>query len=266
MKLVDILARELKEWVSDWPAMGQAKDGTLHREPFLGGHTSFSLTRASDYVQAIVTRAQWQEARDALSKPAESLALHSQSFGRVYRWHMAPVGATHYIGVVVGGSKVDIHSWWMREPGDNWYVWAEPSRQWALDTPSAGQKNLMKPIHESLQKKEGDGDRLPPVGTSCEVKNDISGGWDAVDEVLVHTTIGGVHTAVYKRNDRVFLAREGEIRIIRTPEQIAAEEREAEIAEIFRICGVRAGDGGREVAQKIFDAGYRKVNDGNQKA
>lgn len=106
---------------------------------------------------------------------------------------------------------------------------------------------------------EWDGAGLPPVGAECEVKNDISGEWDAVDEVLVHTTIGGVNTAVCKRNDRVFLARAVDLRPIRTPEQIAAEEREKHISDICMIFDRDPNSPtNRNHAARLYDAGYRK--------
>lgn len=182
MKLVDILARELKEWVSDWPAMGQAKDGTLHREPFLGGHTSFSLTRASDYVQAIVTRAQWKEAREALSKPAETPA-----------WN---------------------------------------------------------------------GEGHPPLGTICEFTQSNSP--FARCEVVFSSPWVTVVRGKGFDDDAVDIAvscmdKDARFRPIRTPEQIAAEEREKFIDELIKVTCIRRGEAGL-----IYDAGYRKVKGGEE--
>ncbi|WP_313397093.1 hypothetical protein [Stutzerimonas nitrititolerans] len=102
------------------------------------------------------------------------------------------------------------------------------------------------------------GEGLPPVGMECEVKNDINDGWDRVDEVLAHTTIKGAVVAVFKRDDRVFYSPADAFRALRTPEQIAAEEREKAIDEIATILdGLWSSE--REAAGFLYDAGYRKV-------
>ncbi len=59
MKLVEILARELKEWPEGFSDLGQAVDGCLHL-PGIGNHvrhTRDKFTRSSDWAAAIVTRA-----------------------------------------------------------------------------------------------------------------------------------------------------------------------------------------------------------------
>lgn len=77
MKLVDILARELKVWPHPGNALGQAADTTLHLNENAShggefyGWTKDKFTRAEDHSYAFVTRAQWQDAVDAL-KAAEN--------------------------------------------------------------------------------------------------------------------------------------------------------------------------------------------------
>ena len=87
MKLVDILARELKSWPDDWAACAQEsncriagfKSSQLIFDPLKGwddwtGTAYIPLSReslkelnmAEDYQSSIVTRAQWQAAIDAL--------------------------------------------------------------------------------------------------------------------------------------------------------------------------------------------------------
>ncbi|MCW8159023.1 hypothetical protein D7243_22920 [Stutzerimonas stutzeri] len=101
---------------------------------------------------------------------------------------------------------------------------------------------------------EWTGEGLPPVGIACEVKNDIADSFDAVDEVLAHTMINGSEAAVFKRYDRVYYSFAGDFRPIRTPEQIAAEEREKAIQELIQVTCISHGE-----AARIHDAGYRKV-------
>lgn len=111
-----------------------------------------------------------------------------------------------------------------------------------------------------------DGQGLPPIGTACGVKNDLDGGWDAVDEVLAHTTISNADVAVFKRDDRVFYSPAGSFRPIPTPEQIAAEERKTAIDKMAADAQLDFSAGellsSREYVEcaiaALHDAGYRK--------
>lgn len=98
MKLVDILASELKHWPSTrTAAVGQSNSGSLHlnEEPRHGseffGWTTCKFTMAEDCQSAWVTRAEWQAAVDALNAP------------KVVEWDgegMPPVGSAscEYLG------------------------------------------------------------------------------------------------------------------------------------------------------------------------
>lgn len=72
MKLIDILARDLKEWPRDLaPAISQAVDGSLifdlcfppSNEECDYEHSSIYFELASDWVIACVTRAEWEAAQ-----------------------------------------------------------------------------------------------------------------------------------------------------------------------------------------------------------
>lgn len=114
--------------------------------------------------------------------------------------------------------------------------------------------------------KTWDGQGLPPVGTVCEVRNAITGGWDSVDEVLSHTLIKGAPVAVCKRGDLVFYSHAEDFRPIRTPEQIEAEERVKEIDSMLAEIKIDYGAGEmlspREYVEfavtQLRDKGYRK--------
>lgn len=85
MKLVDILARELKVWpegyshiVQDhdgrcWPATGHIESSRIvygkEWSTYSDGEVEFYLEIASDFGSAKVTRAEWQSAVDALNAP-----------------------------------------------------------------------------------------------------------------------------------------------------------------------------------------------------
>lgn len=68
MKLVDILARELTEWLGNWQLCGQTFDGQIYFENrttspcFERG--AFS-TKADDWKTAVVSKEEWQSARAA---------------------------------------------------------------------------------------------------------------------------------------------------------------------------------------------------------
>lgn len=199
-KLVEILARELKDWHNSWPALGQASDGSLHREPFLGGHTNFCLTLASDYSDAIVTRAEWQAAVDALK------GKHSASEELVSD-----------------------------------YVEAQSDRY----------------------TKAWDGVGLPPVGTDCEFMHPGVDHWVRVKVYaypdathMLGVTDDELWSGESNKACRIRIDEHLEFRPIRTPEQIAAEERRKGIAGIAEDLGDKTW--GVTIQEWLYDLGYRK--------
>lgn len=70
-KLIDILAREMKEWPDNGTdIVGQACDGSLHLNSAFQenrGHTQECYTLAEDWLSSEVTRKDWEEMRN-LSK------------------------------------------------------------------------------------------------------------------------------------------------------------------------------------------------------
>lgn len=110
------------------------------------------------------------------------------------------------------------------------------------------------------------GDGLPPVGAVCEINGTVlqelrgeQPTWREV-EIIAHTNFGGGDVAVGRDMEKATLgwgiARS--FRPIRTPEQIAAEEREAAVREMLGLFG---GTDSRDtyLMQRLYDAGYRKV-------
>lgn len=66
MKLVELLAKEMIEWPKGFDDVGQADDGSLHL-PGVGPHVRHTIekyTKADDWFESIVTKAQWQAERD----------------------------------------------------------------------------------------------------------------------------------------------------------------------------------------------------------
>lgn len=198
MKLIDILARELKAWPmacgGDYhtEAIAQDLDGGLVRLDHLKkpdpiqfngkdwkrSHWTgyaYYVELSDDHDTAIVTRAEWEEAVDALN--------------------------------------------------------AKKVGQW-------------------------NGEGLPPVGTVCEflVLRDGYSAWDK-GEILYSSPYTVVISA--EAGEHVYHPRNLKFRPVRTPKQIAAEEREAGIESIRQLLSNVACDD-FHAAVAIYDAGYRK--------
>lgn len=107
-----------------------------------------------------------------------------------------------------------------------------------------------------------DGKGLPPVGVECDIKRIPHGHWGAAivrfssENVIVwdwidDPAINGKCTSY---------AHEVELRPVRTPEQIAAEEREKAIEEMATTAHIPGQPfmTKREVVARLYDAGYRK--------
>ena len=117
------------------------------------------------------------------------------------------------------------------------------------------------------------GEGLPPVGTVCDVFNEITGCWDAIDEVLAHTIINGSEVAVFKRGEYIAYSPANCFRPIKTPEQIAAEARQMAIDEMVNEMrkarydqpktDIAPVDMANHYAAGLYDAGYRRVTPWN---
>ncbi|WAE51208.1 hypothetical protein [Stutzerimonas frequens] len=105
------------------------------------------------------------------------------------------------------------------------------------------------------------GDDLPPVGTVCEFKAGHSQfpelSWTEV-RIVSHDSQGGRDFAVFaSMSGYGGCCNPADFRPIRTPEQIAAEERESHINGM--LCHDALGGTRRGLAEALYDAGYRKV-------
>lgn len=142
---------------------------------------------------------------------------------------------------------------WVVDKGDRY----ETTRGTFWSKPSEGYYKT----HECPAPWNGEG--LPPVGTICEVENDVLGGWVRVDKVLAHSAVGGSEVAVFQRVDMISYALAGSFRPIRTPEQIAAEEREKAVAEMTEVLRNQLGTSYRDDLARLYcfilhDAGYQQ--------
>lgn len=244
MKLVDILARELKVWPNEYAYISHDKEVGFFASMRGGGCMSL---RISDHnfvgqKQQVVTRAEWQAAVDALNAPKADAqtddALSVRQFiGRGWR---IPVYNIDEIGII------------------NW-----PRRVYSFDLAPGLRDPYVKPKAEP-KPVEWDGEGLPPVGIECEVHDcqheytkQFNG--QTVRIVAHHLNLRGNSVAVFETGDCVYHGLVSKnFRPIRTAEQIAAEKRDKAISEIALVTGLRAGGGRVEVAMALYEAGYRK--------
>lgn len=112
-----------------------------------------------------------------------------------------------------------------------------------------------------LARGEWDGEGLPPVNTVCEHQgyDDDCSSWFPV-LILAHAKIGDRHVAVFQRVDddmHITFSDAEFFRPIRTPEKIAAQEREEAVQQMLSVAeGMEAGL--YMICCALYDAGYRK--------
>jgi hypothetical protein len=103
---------------------------------------------------------------------------------------------------------------------------------------------------------EWDGEGLPPVGTICEA--DVDGVWHECT-LLAHCVAPKLGFAVGQTSVGLAIGEASDFRPIRTPEQIATDDRQLAVLEIGDILISNRGDSTEyHQAGLIYDAGYRK--------
>lgn len=286
MKLVDILARELKVWpettrlaqdsnghvfgwtgLPNWDGDQWLIDAGASLDKFRPGE----MDLADDHMTSSVTRAEWQASVDALkAEKAEEI-----------NW---PNGATHYEpSRGAGKNPVFYHVL----DGKALYAWAVLSSGEHMDCPTNNPYGwdfdystaIPRPIESYADRinapkvVEWDGVGDPPVGTVCEYDARPIGKGDPLfvkvevkylSEQSIVIICTDVPDGENKENIGVELAlmnglnMRGKLRPILTAEQVAAEEREKAIKEMI-MHGVDAGDSTIEYScAALYDAGYRK--------
>ena len=211
MKLVDILARELKVWPDGAATVDQS---TIDLEVYAYdaskklSSTMIFLSVIADDPDEEVTRAQWQAAVDALNKP--------------------PILVRHLID-----------NGWLKSP--------------SLHLQQIGRAERKLP--------EWSGDGLPPVGTVCEWHPSVHG-WVTVtilgrDGDCTWYRVKGDEASQTCRHMTFF-------RPVRTPEQIAAEERAAQIEQMILV-DEKGSLSRTHFCGMLYDSGYRKLEIANEK-
>lgn len=109
-----------------------------------------------------------------------------------------------------------------------------------------------------MKSKEWNGEGVPPVGTECEYisHTNFKTSWVKVKVVFI-----GENLLVLVRvaNGLEFSSQIADVtfRQIKTPEQIAAEERSTEIHEMLALVGRYSTF--KDVMEDLYDVGYRKT-------
>lgn len=174
-------------------------------------------------------------------------------------WAKAPEGATHW-----EHEGPTYTAGWMRFDKDGWWYWREGGECWELYRIDLHQRRIAAMIPRPTP---WNGTGLPPVGTVCEAI------WNEASDTWLKVKVFGAN----EHGQPIFRWEEGPkiyeyqasplhgphgtayFRPIRTPEQIAADQRKRAIDAMQRI--VSSGDPhyDRKVCETLYDAGYRKL-------
>lgn len=163
-------------------------------------------------------------------------------------WSKAPDGATHY--------NEDCTWPWLKESPASYFV--EDKKVWIEYSCTSNHKEHLNNAVKRPQ--EWDGSGVPPVGMVCEYRlND--GAWFTckITYTLSGTDDCFVAWCEHLNSDQflTFSSRRYKLQLrkIKTPEQIAAEER---LQAIVEMCSdIRDSD--FKTVAALYDAGYRKV-------
>ncbi|HBO9336842.1 TPA: hypothetical protein L5D98_000381 [Pseudomonas aeruginosa] len=167
-------------------------------------------------------------------------------------WNTAPEGATHWEprgSLYLEG--------WMRKVGNKWSYWAEGRKVWVSGTPGCNVSAEREATFEARPQEAWDGQGLPPTGLLVEWKSGLDHEWRRVT-VLAYAN--GDAWLQPEDGDSFIVGNPENFRRIRTPEQIAAEEREKAVGDMaMSIQGVPYQ---YPTLYALFDAGYRRQEEG----
>jgi len=160
-------------------------------------------------------------------------------------WSKAPEGTTHFD---TGDCRINS---FMKLEGGSWYFWPPASNSPAWCYWRADQGDVSRDMIKAPPTWTGEG--LPPVGTHVVVHDDgsLMYGQGESGEVLAHVDGCAVIRMSYGLG--CFLPR-----CLRTPEQIAADKRAADIETMRADIGWKAPYLGPCPVALLYDAGYRK--------
>lgn len=294
MKLIDILARELKEWPEDCEAIEQDRHGSCLFKADGPALATYVGNMAEDADTAKVTRAQWQAAVDALKaeKVEESIPdkklirsnddlavlVASKTFYRfgnlfwgegIRRKDLAgkmagSVSATdgyRYVKCGKSRNRVAVHRViFLMHHGYLPEVIDHINR--------IRDDNRIENLRDALTEGNNQGNQSHQVGRSSQYKgvcwDQARGKWAAYAKQdgkrfnLGRFSSEDQAALAYNAKATELFGEFANLNKVRTPEQIAAQEKDEAIEEIAKATGLRARDGRMAVAIAIYTAGYRK--------
>ncbi|HEP7907062.1 TPA: hypothetical protein ACRMT7_006019 [Pseudomonas aeruginosa] len=176
-------------------------------------------------------------------------------------WSKAPEGATHW-----EPKGTEFGEGWMKKVGNEWSYWLEGSEVWAGVWADCFVSAEREATFEPRPQDPWSGQGLPPVGTVCIVEpHNTMWGFSSTSgherKILAYygeyVWLGRAETPLETtRIDKV------DFRPIRTPEQIAAQEREKAIDAMLDLDPPHESGFGmtsrRQFCEVLFDAGYRR--------
>lgn len=162
-------------------------------------------------------------------------------------WSKAPEGATHW-----EPAGLEFHEGWMKKEGNGWFFWGLGA-EWKYGGDVSAEREA---TFEARPQEAWDGHGLPPTGLLVEWKSGLDHEWRRVT-VLAYAN--GDAWLQPEDGDSFIVGNPENFRRIRTPEQIAAEERSKECDRIFFILSSVEREGNRsDMAEALYDAGYRR--------
>jgi hypothetical protein len=180
----------------------------------------------------------------------------------------APQGATHWYKAnglfyrfADDGNACFDRAHGYQPTGRNLDFYAEGSMLPLVEVMIAPQSNEPKNVAQLYW----DGEGLPPVGAECEYRV-LNGPWYRCE--VGYSFFDGEHRCFvikcphleYEQVSRIEPGSEGsiEFRPVRTPEQIAQQERQAAIEEMDAVFSSNFEGHRKDGLQALYDAGYRK--------
>ncbi|EPQ7005998.1 hypothetical protein ACUVZE_002635 [Pseudomonas aeruginosa] len=155
-------------------------------------------------------------------------------------WSKAPEGATHW-----EPNGPEFNEGWMKKERNGWFFWGLGA-EWKYGDDVSAEREA---TFEARPQKPWDGKGLPPVGVRVSIfdDGDLVYGHGESGEVIAHVEDCAVIRMSYGLG--CFTAKN-----LRTPEQIAAEEREKAIEEMC-FAGETLTV---KQAKALYEAGYRR--------
>lgn len=175
-------------------------------------------------------------------------------------WSNAPEGATHYLPE--NRNKNWCACWYKQDRYGRWLVLnagnftAGLSDSWCIDDEEVDQFVPCLIAKNATWSGEG----LPPAGTVCETLYDGNEWGKCI--IIAHAVLpGDEEVAVFQCGFKISHSSAVYFRPIRTPEQIAAEERERAINGMVATAELLDKGWCRKVCESLYEAGYRKIHE-----